>query len=116
MSLDDFAGYMQNIYGDGWQSAYEASDPQQAYRLALCSKADNAHALAMVSTQHIANHNDEARVYAYYFDHRQRGRNDDFYGSFHSSDLWFFFSSMRNVPGQRPWTDTDHHMADMMSS
>lgn len=116
MSPDDFANFMQTTYGDGWKAAYEASDPQQAYRLMLRSKADNAHELALVSAQYIANHNPRSNVYVYYFNQRLPGRNDEFYGSFHSSDLWYFFNSMRNEPGQRPWTDEDHRMAEVMST
>ena len=116
MSLDDFAAFMQKTYGDGWKSAYEASDPRHAYRLMLRSKADNTHELAIVSAQYMANHNERSNVYAYYFNQRLPGRDDEFYGSFHSSDLWYFFNSMRNEPGQRAWTDADHRMADMMST
>lgn len=116
MSPEDFRNFMQTTYGDGWQAAYEASDPRQAYRLMLRSKADNAHELAVVSAQYIANHNPRSKVYVYYFNQRLPGRNDEFYGSFHSSDLWYFFESLRNEPGQRPWTDEDHRMAEVMSS
>lgn len=116
LSLDDFAGFMQKTYGDGWKSAYEASDPRQAYRLMLRSKADNTHELAIVSAQYMANHNERSNVYVYYFNQRLPGRDDEFYGSFHSSDLWYFFNSMRNEPDQRPWTDADHRMADIMST
>lgn len=116
MSLEDFAKLMQDTYGDGWKAAYEAGDPRQAYRLMLRSKADNTHAIAIVSAQYAATHNERNRVYAYYFNHRLPGRDDEFYGSFHSADLWFFFNSMRNEPGQRPWTEADHRMADTMST
>ncbi|HEX3346639.1 MAG TPA: carboxylesterase family protein, partial [Acetobacteraceae bacterium] len=116
MSLDDFAKFMQATYGEGWKAAYEASDPRQAYRLMLRSKADNAHELAIVSAQYIANHNPRSKVYVYYFNQHLPGRNDEFYGSFHSSDLWYYFNSMRNEPGQRQWTDQDHRMADTMST
>ena len=116
MSLDDFAKFMQQTYGEGWQSAYQASDPQQAYRLMLRSKADFVHATALASAQYVASHNDGSRVYAFYFNHDLPGRNNEFYGSFHSSELWYFFNSMRNEPGQRPWTEADHRMADLMSS
>lgn len=116
MSLTEFAGFMETTYGRGWNGAYAAADPTQAYRLMLRSKADRAHALAMVSAQYIATHNPHSHVYAYYFNQHLPGRNDEFYGSFHSADLWYFFHSMRNEPGQRLWTDQDHRMADIMAS
>jgi para-nitrobenzyl esterase len=116
MSLADFAKFMQDTYGDGWRGAYEASDPRQAYRLMLRSKADAYHAIAELSAQVASNHNERSRAYVYYFNHRLPGRDEEFYGSFHSSDLWFFMNSMRNEPGQRPWTEADHRMAETMST
>lgn len=116
MSLADFTKFMETTYGNGWNGAYAAADPAQAYRLMLRSKADRAHALAMVSAQYVATHNPRSNVYVYYFNQHLPGRNDEFYGSFHSSDLWYFFNSMRNEPGQRLWTDQDHRMAGTMSS
>jgi para-nitrobenzyl esterase len=116
MSLPDFTKFMETTYGQGWNGAYAAADPTQAYRLMLRSKADRAHALATISAQYIATHNPRSNVYVYYFNQHLPGRNDEFYGSFHSSDLWYFFNSMRNEPGQRLWTDQDHRMAGIMST
>jgi para-nitrobenzyl esterase len=115
MSMADFGTFMETTYGAGWNAAYAASDPTHAYRLMLRSKADRAHAVATVSAQYIATHNPHSNVYVYYFNQRLPGRNDEFYGSFHSADLWYFFHSMRNEPGQRPWTEQDHRMANTMS-
>lgn len=116
MSADAFAQFMAKTYGASWQGAYAANEPQWAYRLMLRSKADFAHALALVPAQYIATHNRRSGVYVYYFNQHLPGRNDEFYGSFHSSDLWYFFNSMRNEPGQRLWTDQDHRMAATMST
>jgi len=116
MSLPEFSKFMETTYGRDWTGAYAASDPAQAYHLMLRSKADRAHALATISAQYIATHNPRSNVYVYYFNQQLPGRNNEFYGAFHSSDLWYFFNSMRNEPGQRLWTDQDHRMADIMST
>ncbi|WP_323131728.1 carboxylesterase family protein [Agrobacterium tumefaciens] len=60
--------------------------------------------------------NKDFNVYTFYFNHAPPGRNTEFYGSFHSSDLWYFMDSIRENPGQRFWTDADYRMADTMSS
>jgi para-nitrobenzyl esterase len=113
---EPFASTMQKTYGEGWKTAYKASDPTHAYRLQLRSRADNLLQTALISAQYAINHNDNSRAYVYYFDNPPPGRNAEFYGSFHSADLWYFFNSLRDQPGQRPWTDADRRMADTMSS
>jgi len=44
------------------------------------------------------------------------GRNEDFYGAFHSAELWYMFGSMRDVKEQRQWTEGDHALSDVMSA
>ena len=39
-----------------------------------------------------------------------------FYGSYHSSELWYFFDSLRDKAGQRAWKPDDYAMADAISS
>jgi para-nitrobenzyl esterase len=116
MPEEGFASYMQKTYGEGWKAAYKASDPTHAYRVQLRSRADNLLQTALLSAEYAINHNADTRAYVYYFDNPPPGRNAEFYGSFHSSDLWYFFNSLREQPGQRPWTDADHRMAGIMSS
>lgn len=64
-------------------------------------------------------------AYVYYFNQMLPAHDDStivnwdesFYGSFHSSDLWYMFDSMRDdIAGQRAWTEADHALADVMSS
>jgi para-nitrobenzyl esterase len=116
MNLDEFAASMKGLYGEGWEQAYRASDSRQAYRLSLRSAADNLLQTALISAQYAKAHNARTNTFVYYFNHTPPGRNAEFYGSFHSADLWYFFNSMRDAPGQRPWTDADFRMADTMST
>jgi para-nitrobenzyl esterase len=115
LSQEDFAAAMDKAYSDGWQAAYKASDPTHAYRLKLRAETDLRLPGALVSAE-MAKDKSDSNVYAYWFNHAPPGRNAEFYGSFHSSDLWYFFDSLRDWPGQRPWTDADYRMADIMSS
>jgi carboxylesterase type B len=60
--------------------------------------------------------NPASRIYQEYFDHWPPGREEELRRSFHSSDLWFTFYSLRDIPQQRDWTPLDHQIADAYSS
>jgi para-nitrobenzyl esterase len=53
-------------------------------------------------------------VYLYFFNRALPGRNSEFYGAFHSGDLYYVFNTLASTA--RPWTDTDRRLADLMSS
>ena len=55
-------------------------------------------------------------VYAYLFSHFAPGRNVATDWAWHSSEMWYTFDSMRDIPQQRAWTEYDHQLADIMSS
>lgn len=116
MTEEEFAASMTEVYGGAWQEVYEPSDPTHAYRLALRAEADYRLQGALVSAEMAKARNPGSNVWAYYFNHVPPGRNAEFYGAYHSSDLWYFFNSLREWPGQRPWTDADRRMAETMSS
>jgi len=116
MTEEEFAAAMQNVYGETYREVYEPSDPQDAYRLALRAEADYRLQGALVSAELAKARNPDSNVFAYYFNHTPPGRNAEFYGSYHSSDLWYFFNSLREWPGQRHWTDADYRMAETISS
>ncbi|MCD8023201.1 MAG: carboxylesterase family protein [Lachnospiraceae bacterium] len=85
----------------------------------LRSYSDSSFQKYIVSAEY-ANKNNDTNVYAYYFNqalpnHAEPVRDEDFYGSFHSSELWYFFSSLRDVEGQRVWTEADYSMADQIT-
>lgn len=116
MNPEDFAKFLEKTYGEEGTQAYQASDPTHAYRLRLRADADNLLQTALVSAEHAKASSKDFNAFVYYFDNPPPGRNAEFYGSFHSADLWYFMNSMRDQPGQRPWTDVDHRMADTMST
>jgi para-nitrobenzyl esterase len=60
--------------------------------------------------------NPGSKAYVYYFDHPTPGRDREFYGAWHSSDLWYVFDSLRNAPGQRQWSPYDFMLAEQASS
>jgi para-nitrobenzyl esterase len=117
LSDAEFADAMSKIgYDDTWKKVYRPSDPQDAYRKSLRAKADYNLQGYLLSAEIAKRRNKDFNVYTFYFNHAPPGRNTEFYGSFHSSDLWYFMDSIREKPGQRFWTGADYRMADTMSS
>lgn len=115
MSPAEFDEAMTKVYGDTYKNVYMPSDPQNAYRLNLRANADNRFQSALISAQY-AKANNDSNVFAFYFNHALPGRNAEFYGSGHSSELWYFFNSMRAAAGQRLWTDADYRLGETMST
>lgn len=117
LSDTEFADAMSKIgYDDAWKKVYRPSDPQDAYRKSLRAKADYNLQGYLLSAEIAKRRNKNSNIYTFYFNHAPPGRNTEFYGSFHSSDLWYFMDSIREKPGQRFWTGADYRMADTMSS
>jgi para-nitrobenzyl esterase len=116
MSLEDFHHTMKAMYGEEYSKAYHPTNTTEAYNLALRARSDQLHQTYLLSAEYIQAHNKNLNVYTYYFDHAPPGRNSEFYGAFHSSDLWYFFNSIRDTEGQRLWTPADYSMAEILSS
>ena len=58
----------------------------------------------------------DGKVYVYLFSHKTPGRDEDYYWAWHSSELWYAFGSLRDIPEQREWTEWDHELADICTS
>ncbi|MET0747037.1 MAG: carboxylesterase family protein [Rhizobium sp.] len=117
LSTGELAAAMQKFgYDNAWKAIYRPSDDLEAYRMSLRAKSDFYLQEYLVSAAYAKAHNKNLNVYSYDFNHAPPGRNSEFYGSFHSSELWYYFDSMRDVPGQRNWTSADHRLAATMSS
>lgn len=117
LSDADFAAAMKAMgYDDAWKQVYRPSSPLEAYRMSLRAKSDYNLQAYILSAEIAKKRNSDFNIYTYYFNNAPPGRNSEFYGSFHSSDLWYFFDSLRDKPGQRFWTSADYRMADTMSS
>ncbi len=114
MPMNAFSASMKKTYGDEYNSVYKPTSELEAYRLFLRSMSDLAFQKYLLSAEYVKAHNN-ANAYVYYFNHAYLGRNQAFYGSYHSAELWYFFDSMRDKAGQRAWTPDDYNMADMIS-
>lgn len=117
MDLSDYESVMEATYGADFASVYATpTDTTAAYRLNLRSMSDSSLQKYILSAEYIKAHNKNLRAYVYYQNHTTPGRNSEFYGAWHSSDLWYFFNSLRNQEGQRNWQDNDYKLAEIMSS
>jgi carboxylesterase type B len=56
----------------------------------------------------------KSKVWTYYWDHVLPGPDADQYGAFHTSEVPYVFDSL--AKSERPFTDADREIADMMSS
>lgn len=59
---------------------------------------------------------EHGNVYVYLFSHKTPGRNEDYYWAWHSSELWYTFASLRDIPEQRDWEEWDYELADIVTS
>ncbi len=59
-------------------------------------------------------HAGQSNSYLYYFTRRPPGRNEAFYGAFHSADLYYVFHTLGST--DRPWEARDERLADAMSA
>lgn len=104
----------------------ELADDMEAYRMNMRISGEEGLVRNRINTLKIltAGAQNLDSAYVYYFNQMLPPHDDNeivtwdesFYGSFHSSDLWYMFDSMRDdAYGQRAWTDADHALADVMS-
>jgi para-nitrobenzyl esterase len=59
---------------------------------------------------------EDGDTYVYLFSHRPPGRNEEEFWAWHSSEMWYAFASLRDIPEQREWEPWDYELAGIMSS
>lgn len=99
-----------------FEKLYPAYTPTDAYRQHLKVQADMYLEQNRIAGSLLKEKNPKSKVFVYYFDHPTPGRDREYYGSWHSSDLWYVFNSMRNAPGQRAWSPSDFELAEQAST
>jgi para-nitrobenzyl esterase len=122
MDVPAFHAYWKKQLGDelyarsSFETLYPASTRLDAYRQHLKAQADLLLEQNRLAGTLLKARNPASKVYVFYFDHPTPGRDREYYGSWHSSDLWYVFDSLRNEPGQRSWSPYDFQLADQASS
>ena len=121
LSLDDFAAEMAETYGENWAEGYNPADESEAYLMEIRAISDRWLGTFRLTSEYMNANNEDMNAYTYYFDqnmpsHLNANRDDQFYGCFHSTELWYTFNSMRDMEGQRAWTEEDYALGDQISS
>ena len=122
MEVSAFQAYWKKLLGEdlyaasSFETLYPASTKLDAYRQHLKAQADLLLEQNRIAGSILKARNPGSKVYVYYFDHPTPGRNREYYGAWHSSDLWYTFNSLRNEPGQRQWSPSDFALAEQASS
>jgi para-nitrobenzyl esterase len=122
MEVPTFHAYWKKLLGEqlydqySFEKLYPASTPLDAYRQHLKAQADLLLEQNRIAGSLLTARNPASKVYVFYFNHPTPGRDREYYGAWHSSDLWYTFNSLRNEPGQRPWAPYDFELADQASS
>lgn len=122
MEIPAFHAYWKKLLGEelyarySFEKLYPASTKLDAYRQHLKAQADLLLEQNRIAGPLLTARNPASRVYVFYFDRPPPGRDREFYGAWHSSDLWYTFNSLRNDPGQRQWSPYDFELAEQASS
>jgi para-nitrobenzyl esterase len=121
MEIPAFHAYWKKLLGEElyvkytFEKLYPASTQRDAYRQHLKAQADLLLEQNRIAGSLLAARNPASKVYVFYFDHPTPGRDREYYGAWHSSDLWYTFNSLRNEPGQRQWAPYDFELAEQAS-
>lgn len=116
VEVADFQQQANQQYGAdaaAFLKLYPAATAAEALRAQIASRSDQMFAgMRYWASRQLARNAGPA--YVYYFDRRLPGRNSEFYGAFHSGDLYYAFGTLHST--ERPWEDADHRLADAMTS
>ncbi|MDY0289105.1 MAG: carboxylesterase family protein [Sphaerochaeta sp.] len=123
MSLEAYEANLKKTFGDrdDLLSIFPATNETEAYRANLELRSKQVFMQNRINSINTKSRTDYTS-YVYYFNqdlpfHLPEyvgGRDEGFYGAFHSSELWYMFGSMRDIPAQRQWTAADHALSDTM--
>ncbi|AEF83691.1 carboxylesterase family [Treponema primitia ZAS-2] len=122
--IDTIRTSLQRTYGDlygkyNFESLYPLTDINTANDSNDYASAELTFMRSRIAAELFAING--KNTYVYYFDHwpsnsSRPGRDPARDKSWHSSELWYVFNSMRNIPQQRAWTPADRQMAETLSS
>lgn len=116
MSVAQFRQMADQQYGEraaDFLRLYPHNTDAQAWDAMVTGLSDRVHWAARTWAREQAARGASA-VYLYTFGRAPPGRNDEFYGAYHMSDIVYVFDNLWAI--DRPWTDADRRLARTMSS
>lgn len=120
-SADKILENAKNTYGDLYEKydfeyIYRSTDDIEATIESLRLRSEQQGLQNMLNAAYLSVKNPEANFYPYFFSHWTPGRSEEIRWAWHSSDLWYWFDSMRDVAHQRDWEEYDWLLGDICSS
>jgi para-nitrobenzyl esterase len=116
VTLDQFQSVVKKKYdvmADEFMKLYPASTDQEAGLMKnTAAREDGRMQTFLVATQ--GKHSNRNKSYAYFWTHAPPGPDSDRQGAYHMSEINYIFNNLYAT--DRPWTDKDRSIADMMSS
>ena len=112
---ENVAERLAGDYGEGCADLYPTATKAEAEAAVMRAQSD-ASFQKYLRTAELTEDNKDHATYAYYFTQVPPGRNSEFRGAYHSSELWYMFDSIREGAAHRDWTESDYRMADIMST
>ena len=116
VKLDLYRQVIGEKYGaiaEQYLKLYPASSDEQAGQ-AQNESAHDDDRIATFLTAAAGNYRGRNKAFAYFWTHAPPGPDSDRRGAFHESEIYYAFDSLD--ANDRPWTDGDRHIADIMSS
>jgi len=115
-TVDAFAKMAQQRYGDlsgAFLKLYPASSALQAGQSQNNAARDQLRTSMYLWAMNRAK-TAKSKAFTYYWDHALPGPDVEKYGAFHTSEVPYVFNSL--AKSDRPFTDADRHIGEMMSS
>ncbi len=118
---EDFFASAKERYGDlydqyNFEELFKTTDDMAATMESLRLSSQLTSTTSRLGGLMLSELNPDSNIYMYYFSHWTPGREEEIRWSWHSSELWYVFDSMRDVPEQRDWTELDYQIGDMCST
>ncbi len=120
-TAEEFYAYYKDLFGDlydtyDFESIVEVTDDTTLAAARYISSRQDSITYALFGPAYEDLTDGTGSLYVYEFAHFTPGRDEDYWWAWHSSELWYVFGSMRDIPEQRDWTDYDYELSDMMTS
>ncbi|ETT86160.1 carboxylesterase family protein [Viridibacillus sp. FSL R5-0477] len=103
---------LKAMHGEDILSLYSTSTKEESYASFLRAFSDDGLQRLLLS----AGLNQVAKKpFVYSFAHVAPGKNEEFYGAYHSGDLWFTMGSLKPGRAHREWRKLDWGMMDVIT-
>src|SRR5215471_12613156 len=113
-SLRDSAQQRFGSDADAFLKLYSAQSDTEAWRAQADSMRDQIFGWEMRTWARMQTKTGKSKVYLYFFSHVPPGPAAARMGAYHSAEIAYVFHNTHR-PG-RPWAETDHQLAEIMSS